>query len=105
MTERVNAVDDDRTGVGPQQSGHHAQGSGFAGAVGTDQHVEFAAIDGEVERIDRGPVEALAEPANRERDGAIGWRRRMHDRSLQESGFGGVNRTGYAFEEVKFSAP
>src|ERR1035441_3176615 len=48
--------------------------------------------------IDRGPVEALGEPANRERDRAFGLAhagrrcRRMHGRSLQESGFGGVNR-------------
>ncbi len=94
--ERVDAVDDDRAGVGPQQAGHHAQGGGLAGAVGTDQHVEFAAIDGEIERVDRGPLEAFGEPAHRERDRAIvlahAGGRRMHGRSLQESSFGGVNR-------------
>ena len=95
--QRIDAIDGDRAGVGPQQPGHHAQGRGLAGAIGADQHIEFAAIDGEIERIDRGPVEALGEPANRERDGAFYLVhdrrrcRRMHGRSLQESGFGGVN--------------
>ena len=57
---------------GAQQAGDHAQCRGLASAVGADQRVEFAAIDGEIERVDRGAVEALGKPANRERDGPSG---------------------------------
>ena len=70
--ERVDALDRDRAGVGLEQPGHHAQGRRLAGAIGADQRVEFAAVNGEIERVDRGPVEALAKPANRERDGTLG---------------------------------
>ena len=69
---------------GLQQPGHHAQGRGLAGAVGADQSVEFAAINGEIERVDRGPVEALAQATNRERDGTLGGSRGMHGRSLSK---------------------
>ena len=31
-----------RSGVGPQQAGHHAQGRGLAGAVRPEQRIEFA---------------------------------------------------------------
>ena len=70
--ERVDAADGDRAGVGTQQAGHHAQRRGLAGAVGADQRIEFAAVDGEVERVDGRPVETLGEPAHRERDGTMG---------------------------------
>ena len=70
--ERVDAADGDRAGVGTQQSGHHAQRGGLAGAVGADQRIEFAAVNGEVEGVDRRPVETLGEPAHRERDGTLG---------------------------------
>ena len=49
----------DRSGVGPRQPGHHAQRRGLAGAVGPDQRIELARLDGEIERIDREAIKTL----------------------------------------------
>ena len=57
--ERVDAEHRDRTGIGPQQAGHHAQRRGLAGAVGPEQRIEFAGSDGEIERVDREAVKTL----------------------------------------------
>ena len=57
--ERIDARYRDRAGVGPQQTGHHPQCRGLAGAVGAEQGVEFAGANGEVERIDRRAVKTL----------------------------------------------
>ena len=57
--ERVDAEDRHRSGVGPQQAGHHAQRRGLARAVGAEQRVEFAPAHGEIERIDRQAVKTL----------------------------------------------
>src|SRR5262249_23826928 len=78
----------DRAGVGTQQPNHHAQGGGLAGAVGADQRIELAAIDGEIERVDGWPVEALGEPPRCERDWTLSLvhddrRCRRHDSSPQ----------------------
>ena len=45
---------------GRSKPDHHAQRRRLAGAVGAEQRIEFAAVDGEIERVDRRPVEALA---------------------------------------------
>ena len=47
---------------------HHAQSRRLAGAVRTNQGVNLATIDSEIEGIGRGPVKALADAAKRERD-------------------------------------
>src|SRR3569623_685861 len=65
--ERVNAFDRDSAGVWLQEADDHAQGRGLAGAFLPEQRVELAAIDGEVERVDRRPLVALGEAAQRKR--------------------------------------
>ena len=57
--ERIDAEHRDRTGIGPQQAGHHAQRRGLAGAVGPEQRVEFAGADGEIERVDREAIKTF----------------------------------------------
>src|SRR5262249_19547144 len=69
--ERINTFDGDRAGIRSQQTDNHAQGRGFSSAVRADQSIEFAAIDGEIKRVDRRAVKALADAAKRERDRPI----------------------------------
>jgi hypothetical protein len=69
--ERVDAPDGDRARIRPQQPNDHAQGRRLAGAVRTDQGIELAAIDGEIERVDRRTVKAFADAAKRKCDGTI----------------------------------
>jgi hypothetical protein len=59
IAERVYTEHRDRTGIGPRETGHHAQRRGLAGAVGPDQRVELAWLDREIERIDREAVKTL----------------------------------------------
>src|SRR5262249_45604513 len=51
---------------------HHAQGRGLAGAVRPEQRIELAGAHGEVEPVDRGPVEALGKAADLEAVGRAG---------------------------------
>ena len=59
FAQRVDAEYPDRSGVGPQQACDHAQRRGLAGTVGSDQGVELAGTDGEIECVDRGAVKTL----------------------------------------------
>ena len=53
-------------GIGTQQAGDHPQGRRLAGAVRTEQRIEFAGAHREIEAVDRGAVEALDEAADLE---------------------------------------
>jgi hypothetical protein len=52
--ERVDAEHRDRALVGRKQPRDHAQGRGLAGAIRSEQTVEFAGAHGQVEAVDRG---------------------------------------------------
>ena len=73
--EGVDAEHADVAGVGLQQPGDHAQGRGLARAVGAEQRVELAGLDGQVEPVDGRLAEALAQFADAKR-------RRLRTRSV-----------------------
>jgi hypothetical protein len=66
--ERVDVFDRDRAGVRLQEPDDHAQRRGLAGAVRPEQRIELAAIDREIEGVDRRTIVALGEAAEGERD-------------------------------------
>ena len=59
VVERVDAENGDEAGVGPQQASYHPQGRRLAGAIRSEQGVEFAFADGQMERIDRKAIKTL----------------------------------------------
>jgi hypothetical protein len=67
ILERVDAADRDRAGVRLQQSGNHAQGGRLAGAVGAEQGIKLALLDGERQAIDGRFGEGLFQAFDRKR--------------------------------------
>jgi hypothetical protein len=59
IAEGIDAEHRYRTGIGPQQAGHHTQRRGLAGTVRPEQRIEFAAVNGKIERVDREAVKTL----------------------------------------------
>jgi len=57
--ERVDPEHRHRAGIRPEQARHHAQRRGLAGAIGSEQRVEFARTYREIERVDREAIKTL----------------------------------------------
>ena len=75
--QRIDAGDADRAGVGAKKPCDHAQCRGLAGTVGPEQRIEFAGAHREIEMVDRGPVKALDQAADLEREQIRGERGKM----------------------------
>lgn len=68
----VVAADDGGAGVGPEQRGQDAHERRLAGAVGTEQRVDGAGGDGEVDAVEHAPAaEGLAEAVDADRRGWV----------------------------------
>ena len=62
---RVHAADGEVAAIELAESAQHIEQAGLAGAVGTDQTVDLAAVDREVDSVERDDVaEALAAAGN-----------------------------------------
>ena len=70
VREGVDAVDADRTCIG-EAADDHPKGRGLAGAIWTDQSIELAAIDGQIELVDGEAVKPLADAAELKGDWKI----------------------------------
>ena len=89
----------DRAGIGPHQPRDHAQGRGLAGAVRTEQRVELARPDGQIEAVDGRPVEGLGEAAQLER--GHGGERGRHAPPLHAAPYGRVKAIGQSGPPVR----
>ena len=89
--QRVDAEDRDRPRIRAQQSDHHPQGRGLAGAVRAKQRIELARPHREIEAVDRRPIEALGEAENFQRPKGLNGLRRdaKLTRDLPRYGAGG----------------
>ena len=62
--QRVDAKDGDRSAVGRKEAGDHAHGGRLARAIGSEQTIEFAGGDAQIEPVHRRALEGFGEPTN-----------------------------------------